>query len=385
MDHTTYDQTVLSNLEIIGCYFIDNLYNRQYQIAKENFLTNSGAKSITDEYVGILSIYISAVKSKSHFENIVRGINSFYSKFTTLVMTNEYETINTILKQFIPQDYFVHLNSQMKQYFIEKILYETVEKIVNIFIKNEYLRKIIDDHENVSNIALLKSVIRNELVILREEYYGYFVKQLVNGGGGQGETVSSSKYETMRAEYENMALQLANSQKVIESLKGFSVNKGGELERAKKAVGVLSAELEKCKNEGRVRLSKLEGAHQREVNKLQAEIDELRAQLAEAREKAALAYKSGPSTTLAPVTSISKAPTHTSVSAFVKEDSPLSFDEPVEKSAPAPPKSVNRFMKKNTIIQKQEAKEEVQDDSQDEEYASSEDEESDVDSFDAFE
>jgi len=274
MDYSNYDRTVKSNLEIIGCYFIDNLYNRQYQLAKENYLTGKNGRSMTDEYISILCLYLDAIKSGGQFERIIRGISNYYTEYTTINIKSEYETINNILKQFIPKDYFVLLNAENKQIFIERILLSIVEKVVEVFIRPDNLRSIIDHHENAANVNLLKETIVNGMIIIREEYYDKFVKQLVNGGADNG-MVSASRYEALENEYNNVVFQLDNSSKVVDKLKEYAKNKSAEYEAAKSAFMLVKEKLDQSKVDHEEEITKLNKYHSKILNEKNTRIESL--------------------------------------------------------------------------------------------------------------
>jgi hypothetical protein len=177
-----YDPKILSVFEIIGCYFVDTFYNSLFLKAREKAQID-GARSITDAYKSNIINYLRGVKNDTNlYKHVVKQLCEYFSSATRYSTITFGEFEDKTVRCFIPHEYFNDLTERDKDSILNVIVLRIVEDFSIKVIKQEYLKMIIDDHSNRGNIEVLKNVIIDIMVLIRESYFERFMKKIVDNG-----------------------------------------------------------------------------------------------------------------------------------------------------------------------------------------------------------
>ncbi|QKE50265.1 hypothetical protein F-VV10_0145 [Faustovirus] len=182
INRTNYDPKILSVFEIIGCYFVDTFYNSLFLKAREKTQLE-GARSITDAYKSNIINYLRGVKDNAElYRHVVKQLCDYFRSATRYSTITFGEFEDKTVRCFIPQEYFNDLTERDKDSLLNVIILRIIEDFSIKVIKQEFLKMIIDDHSNRGNIDVLKNIITDIMILIRESYFEMFMKKIVDNG-----------------------------------------------------------------------------------------------------------------------------------------------------------------------------------------------------------
>ena len=163
LDKKTYLPRTLSTYQVVGAYIVDIYYNHLYNEGIK--FKNSGKfETITDGYRYAIYIFVQTIDVKSpsykpkHYTQLLIGINEFFTihtSFSTLSLT---DCIDKLTQEFVPDDYYSSLDKDQKRNILREILTKVIREFSK-FIVSETINFIIDNHNDLTNIELLKDKI----------------------------------------------------------------------------------------------------------------------------------------------------------------------------------------------------------------------------------
>lgn len=172
-------------LEIIGTFFVDVLFNHIYVTAINNFESNN-VGSITTMYQRCVTAYASEFKSNQ--QTYTKIVDQLYQYASTCL----HDSIGTGLgfNQFVdgfvslmvPKEYFPSLTAQEKDRFLRSALGNMVDKFSVYCTQNEMLQEIIDKRKDTPKLTLQKMQ-DQAVVILKAEQVSFLNKFLKHGQG----------------------------------------------------------------------------------------------------------------------------------------------------------------------------------------------------------
>lgn len=177
MNRSNYSPKVLSVFDTIGSFFIDVVYNSLYLKAKDA-VREGTAKSITDAYRANVMNYMRGIQKEHLYKTVVKNLFKYYQDI------NSYGTIvfadfeNKVVSCFIPPEYYSDFSDRIKDQSLQEIIIKTVNQLGELVLSREVLKRIIDSHQDVSNIGYLQDKIVDIFIIQREDYYASFAAQL---------------------------------------------------------------------------------------------------------------------------------------------------------------------------------------------------------------
>lgn len=194
-----YDRKVLATFDLIGCYFIDTVYNDLFLKAKHQF-TIGGAKSLTDVYRSYVIWYMQGVSEKpKNYIEIMKKFLEYYNKQTNTVTATLAELENKILSQFIPPEYYQDFNNANKEQTLHSIIIKAINQLGEVVLESHMLGRIIDDHLNAANVQILQEKMTDIFISQREEYYSKFVNAISKNNGNT--TVSRDQFKKLKDAY----------------------------------------------------------------------------------------------------------------------------------------------------------------------------------------
>lgn len=194
-----YDRRVLATFDIIGCHFIDTVYNDLFLKAKHQFSIGS-AKSLTDVYRSYVIWYMQSVSEKpKNYIEIMKKFLEYYNTQTNTVTATLSDLENKILSQFIPPEYYQDFNNANKEKTLYSIIIKAINQLGEIVLEADMLGRIIDDHLNPINVQILQEKMTDVFISQREEYYSKFVNEISKNNGNT--TVSREQFKKLKSAY----------------------------------------------------------------------------------------------------------------------------------------------------------------------------------------
>lgn len=194
-----YDRRVLATFDIIGCHFIDTVYNDLFLKAKHQFSIGN-AKSLTDVYRSYVIWYMQSVSEKpKNYIEIMKKFLEYYNTQTNTVTATLSDLENKILSQFIPPEYYQDFNNANKEKTLYSIIIKAINQLGEIVLEADMLGRIIDDHLNPINVQILQEKMTDVFISQREEYYSKFVNEISKNNGNT--TVSREQFKKLKSAY----------------------------------------------------------------------------------------------------------------------------------------------------------------------------------------
>ena len=149
----------------IAGYFVNFYFNTLYKAAKSASINSRDGLSITDTYRAKVSSYIQAIKgAESAYKTLVTKLHEYCVKISSRFNSmSSSKFINTLVDGFVPVDYIDSLSITDKDEVFNVIIIDLAATLGSVCTKPEYLRKIIDQHEESRNITcemIFKEAIR---------------------------------------------------------------------------------------------------------------------------------------------------------------------------------------------------------------------------------
>lgn len=134
----------------IGGYFVNFYFNTLYKSACTASNNSHEGLSITDTYRSKVSCYIQAIKSvESAYKRLVSDLHRYCVKISTRFNSLTFsQFINQLVLSFIPADYAESLSASDKDELFSVIISDLAATLGSICTRPEYLRKIIDNHDD---------------------------------------------------------------------------------------------------------------------------------------------------------------------------------------------------------------------------------------------
>ncbi|QJX73948.1 hypothetical protein F-E9_175 [Faustovirus] len=271
INRANYDPKVLSVFEIIGCYFVDTFYNSLFLKAREKTQLE-GARSITDAYKSNIINYLRGVKGDTElYRHVVKQLCDYFRSATRYSTITFGEFEDKTVRCFIPQEYFNDLTERDKDSLLNVIILRIVEDFSIKVIKQEFLKMVIDDHSNRGNIDVLKNIITDIMILIRESYFEMFMKKIVDNGRKDRDKVDVEMvHKANKALAEEIKIrvklegEILSAKNVISGLLMKLKTMEGERDAAVADNGAISRELELKKGEIRALQSALESKQPRQ-------------------------------------------------------------------------------------------------------------------------
>lgn len=178
MNRSNYDPKIIATYDIAGSFFIDIFYNDLYLKAKAAF--NNGEKaSLTDAYRDNIMSYAKGIERKDLYMGVVKKLIAYYRIKTGFSSLTFIDFEDDFLSKFIPKEYYKDFSNDNKDQTLRDVVVDTVHKLSQAILKANILKKIIDYHNDLSNISLLQDVIVDILCTQREIYYSKFSTRIL--------------------------------------------------------------------------------------------------------------------------------------------------------------------------------------------------------------
>jgi len=234
LDRHNYNKKTIDNFEILAAYFIDIYYNHLYIEAKK-LRTDNAVSSVTEGYKHALKAYLKGVDNPKYFKKTLMGIHDYYTACGYTSMTFR-ECTETITTEFIPKDYYESVISSQKTSILKMVISESNKKMI-FKIASEYLRMIVDNHLDETNLRILQDEYIDILILARENVYHRFISSETNTSSGtKGNDILQAK---MQREIKILLTEKYQLKKTITDLKKIILKKENQLVSERESVAVL--------------------------------------------------------------------------------------------------------------------------------------------------
>lgn len=208
LDKNKYLPRTISTFNIISAYVTDIYYNHLYSEAMK-MKAEGKTTSITEGYRHAIWAFINAINPDSgkykehHYKQLLKGINEYFTVWTSFSTLNLRDCINKVTQEFVPEDYFVNLDNDQRSNIIRKVLTGSIKEF-SLTVIHEYLNGIIDNHDDTANIEALKDCMTDILLMEREAMFRKFLDQNI---GKKAETIDKAVGVKMQHEIKTLLSQ----------------------------------------------------------------------------------------------------------------------------------------------------------------------------------
>lgn len=175
---SSYDQKLISILEILSAHFVDIYYNHVYNSAQ---MQQPPEGSLTDEYVRQIRAYILGIKSdKYNYQNVVKLLHAYFqtmTRFKTLTFT---DFVERIVQNFIPPEYYDLYKTEEKDEILGSIVTDLISELGVFVTTPAMLRRVIDQHNQMYKVSIRILQDRGIWILLnkREEIRNRFLRRV---------------------------------------------------------------------------------------------------------------------------------------------------------------------------------------------------------------
>lgn len=165
-----YSKRTISTFEIIGSFVVDVYYNHLYHEAKKLHAFGK-VESTTEGYKCEISTYIKSLSHPDHYKKTLLGVHRYYSTTTKFTNITFSDCMNSISKQFMPEDLHESMSESQKDGMIRVVLTAAIKNFSVEILKGKLLKMIIDDHDSDGIVRTLQDAMVECLVFEREKMY----------------------------------------------------------------------------------------------------------------------------------------------------------------------------------------------------------------------
>jgi len=218
-DRNNYQKKTMDYFEVMAAYFVDIFYNHLF-IEGKKLRTNKSVSSITEGYKHALNAFLQGIENPKSYKKILVGIHEFFisSGFTSMSFS---ECIERVTEEFIPKDYYTSVSKQQKISILKLVICQSNKTFVEKLVKN-YLRLVIDTHNDADNIRVLQDAFIDILMLERENIYHRFISTAKSNP-------QAALLEAMQSEIKNLCKEKFELKKITTTLKKIIVNKENDL------------------------------------------------------------------------------------------------------------------------------------------------------------
>lgn len=207
--------SVINRFEVIAAHLTHVFYNELYSAAHTASTQNSGL-SITDAYTSYLRTYYSGMVSKGTsvqwFRQLILHLKMQLERYLGTQYITTQECIETITSAFVPEDFLGTLTAEDKSTVVHTCLGDVIGEMINS-LSGEHLRMIIDDHNNRSNVGVIKDAFIIAMISQRDKMMTKFT------AGNTRETRVTADVATARRLRDELNRVTAENRQLQESLR----------------------------------------------------------------------------------------------------------------------------------------------------------------------
>jgi len=241
-----YDRKTTTMFEVIGSYFVNYYYNKLYIMAHNRNKLKDNSTSLTDEYKAAVKTYSWGIKhNQEYYSRTIKGIHEHYQHYTKYATISLVDFIDNVLECFVPVEYFKDLTEKNKEFFIRKIVVDSVVEMMSHILTFKTLSEIIDNHKDRENVRALQNRMSEIFSDIREQIYNQFTRQLT--GKKEVETVDIGVVQKFKALLEQTTKEKIDGQIKIEQMQKMIIALSKQAELLKQTINMRDEEIKQLK------------------------------------------------------------------------------------------------------------------------------------------
>jgi hypothetical protein len=179
LDRKKYHPTTIGVFQLIAAHMTDIFYNYLY-IEGKKLKEQGRSESITRGFQLRMYAFVKSLDAKAknykpeRFIDFLEGINRYFQVYTVYETLSISDCINKIVHELVPQDFYDQLGKDQKRDILYSAMFSCINKFATT-IAQEYCGLVVDEHDNVENIEILKELAVDLLIKERHEMYKKFI------------------------------------------------------------------------------------------------------------------------------------------------------------------------------------------------------------------
>lgn len=218
IDKSVYSKRTLSTFSVVSAYLVDVYYNHLYVEARK--MKDEGkTPTITEGYRTCCLLFAKSFDDKSpkyrkkQYFRVIEGIKEFFTTYTSMSTLTVGECIHKITSELVPEQFIKDLDNDKKSIIVRKCLVDGIMEFTKLVVV-DFIKSIIDCHDDTTNIEALKDRMTDILLLEREKTQQMFL--------------SSGKVSTVDR---SLAIKLQNDLKRMAQLNHEMMTKLNETQR----------------------------------------------------------------------------------------------------------------------------------------------------------
>jgi hypothetical protein len=208
-----YKKLTLDVMEVVGSYIISLYYNNMYTTAKMKHEQQSYS-SVTDAYKDVIKGFLMNIDQQDQLTSFLNDLKQWYGAWINTSNTNHASIVDSIVKEYIPSDYFAQLSHTDKDQIFVFIFIQAIKRIgMKIFDINN-LRKICDDHANkIDNVKYFQDIMLTIMIEIRTILFNRFMTGSITNGktDNQSILIEQIKAELIKSTHENHRMKITEN------------------------------------------------------------------------------------------------------------------------------------------------------------------------------
>lgn len=232
-----FSNTTWNTFEILGAYILNVFYNGIYKNAQMVHMEGK-AEGLTTAYKLVAHRYIQQFQNPKAYKNTIKDLHVYFSKCHDMPSMTYVNFVDSIVKEFVPSDFYPSLNDKEKVRVLDIVLSDIIKKFATIMLDVKHgLKMVIDDHNNKNNLDELRT--KMETIIVDEHHLMYekFVKKTL-GENHSDKLTDKLRAETKRLTRENLELR-QTLEKAQSTIKAAMTKSGSIIQNLEKKIDYL--------------------------------------------------------------------------------------------------------------------------------------------------
>jgi hypothetical protein len=205
-----YKKLTLDVMEVVGSYIISLYYNNMYTTAKMKHEQQHYA-SVTDAYKDVIKGFLMNIDQPEQLNTFLYDLKKWYGAWINNQNVNHALITDSIVREYIPEDYFAQLSYTDKDKLFVFIFIQAIKRIGMQIYDINNLRKICDDHDNKkANVLYFQDVMLTIMIEIRTVLYSKFMNGSVNNGVSDNRDILIEQLKTdlIKITHENYQMKI---------------------------------------------------------------------------------------------------------------------------------------------------------------------------------
>jgi hypothetical protein len=167
--------------------------------------------SVTDAYKYVVKSFLMNIDQPEQLNLMLHDLKKWYGAWIKHQYADHALITDSIIKEYIPEDYFSQLSSTDKDQIFIFIFTQSIKRIGMQIFQINNLRKICDDHDNKNdNEKYFQDIMLTIMIEIRTVLYNRFMNSAVNNGKTDNHTIllEQMKQDLLKMTHENYKMKM---------------------------------------------------------------------------------------------------------------------------------------------------------------------------------